>query len=66
MDEREWLAKRFEENRPYLRAVVYRVLGSAAEAEDAVQEAWLRFSRAGADQWRTWAGSWPRAWPGFP
>jgi DNA-directed RNA polymerase specialized sigma24 family protein len=50
MDERDWLAARFEENRPHLRAVAYRVLGSASEADDAVQEAWLRFSRAGADE----------------
>jgi RNA polymerase sigma factor (sigma-70 family) len=50
MDEHDWLAERFEENRPHLRAVAYRVLGSASEAEDAVQEAWLRFSRSGADE----------------
>jgi RNA polymerase sigma-70 factor (ECF subfamily) len=50
MDERDWLAERFEENRPRLRAVAYRVLGSASEADDAVQEAWLRFSRSGADE----------------
>src|SRR5271169_2129952 len=50
MDERDWLAERFEENRPHLRAVAYRVLGSESEADDAVQEAWLRFSRAGADE----------------
>jgi DNA-directed RNA polymerase specialized sigma24 family protein len=50
MDEHDWLAERFEENRPHLRAVAYRVLGSASEADDAVQEAWLRFSRAGADE----------------
>src|SRR5579859_6392402 len=49
MDERDWLAARFEENQPRLRAVAYRVLGSASEADDAVQEAWLRFSRADAD-----------------
>ena len=50
MDEHGWLAERFEENRPHLRAVAYRVLGSASEADDAVQEAWLRFSRSGADE----------------
>jgi RNA polymerase sigma factor (sigma-70 family) len=50
MDEHDWLAERFEENRPHLRAVAYRVLGSASEADDALQEAWLRFSRAGADE----------------
>jgi RNA polymerase sigma factor (sigma-70 family) len=47
MDERDWLAERFEENRPHLRTVAYRMLGSASEADDAVQEAWLRLSRAG-------------------
>jgi RNA polymerase sigma-70 factor (ECF subfamily) len=41
----DWLAGRFEENRGRLRAVAYRMLGSAAEADDAVQEAWLRLSR---------------------
>ena len=41
MDEHEWLAQQFEENRPHLRAVAYRMLGSPSEAEDAVQEAWL-------------------------
>jgi RNA polymerase sigma-70 factor, ECF subfamily len=44
MDEREWLAERFEERRPRLRAVAYRMLGSLSEADDAVQEAWLRIS----------------------
>jgi RNA polymerase sigma-70 factor (ECF subfamily) len=44
------LAARFEENRPRLRAVAMRMLGSAAEADDAVQEAWLRLSRTGDDQ----------------
>jgi len=46
VDERDWLAERFEENRPHLRAVAYRVLGSASEADDAVQETWLRLSRS--------------------
>ena len=46
MDEREWLTERFEENRTRLRAVAYRMLGSLSEADDAVQEAWLRLSRA--------------------
>ncbi len=43
---RDWLADQFEESRPHLRAVAYRMLGSSSEAEDAVQEAWLRLSRA--------------------
>jgi RNA polymerase sigma factor (sigma-70 family) len=46
MDEGDWLAERFEEHRARLTAVAYRMLGSAAEADDAVQEAWLRFSRS--------------------
>lgn len=44
MAERKWLAERFEEQRPRLRAVAYRMLGSLSEAEDAVQDAWLRLS----------------------
>ena len=46
MDERNFLAERFEENRAHLRAVAYRMLGSLSEVDDAVQEAWLRLSRA--------------------
>lgn len=49
MEESEWLAERFEEHRPRLRAVAYRMLGSLPEAEDAVQNAWLRLSGAGAE-----------------
>src|SRR5687767_15977250 len=50
MHEREWLAERFEEHRAHLRAVAYRMLGSLSEADDAVQEAWLRLSRTDADE----------------
>src|SRR5918996_4355927 len=50
MDERDWLAERFEEHRTRLRAVAYRMLGSLSEADDAVQEAWLRLSRIDADE----------------
>ena len=46
MDEADWLAVRFEEQRAHLRAVAYRMLGSLAEADDAVQNSWLRLSRA--------------------
>jgi RNA polymerase sigma factor (sigma-70 family) len=45
MDERDWLTERFEEHRTHLRAVAYRMLGSLSEADDAVQEAWLRLGR---------------------
>jgi RNA polymerase sigma factor (sigma-70 family) len=50
MEENQWLADRFQEHRSHLRAVAYRMLGSLAEADDAVQDAWLRVSRAGVDE----------------
>jgi RNA polymerase sigma factor (sigma-70 family) len=50
MDEQEWLAQRFEQHRTRLRAVAYRMLGSLSEADDAVQDAWLRLSRSGAGE----------------
>ena len=46
MDQQEWLARQFEDHRPHLRAVAYRMLGSLSEADDAVQDSWLRLSRA--------------------
>src|SRR3954465_15431221 len=49
MDEHDWLAERFEAHRTRLRAVAYRMLGSLSEADDAVQEAWLRLNRTDAD-----------------
>jgi RNA polymerase sigma factor (sigma-70 family) len=57
LDEAAWLAERFEENRTRLRAVAYRVLGSPSEADDAVQEAWLRVSGtdpSGVDNFGGW------------
>jgi RNA polymerase sigma-70 factor, ECF subfamily len=54
VDERDWLAKQFEENRSHLRAVAYRMLGSLSEADDAIQETWLRLSRADRAESRTW------------
>jgi RNA polymerase sigma-70 factor (ECF subfamily) len=50
MDERDRLAERFQEHRPRLRAVAYRMLGSTSEADDAVQEAWIRLSRSNAGE----------------
>ncbi|MFZ0667356.1 MAG: sigma-70 family RNA polymerase sigma factor [Acidimicrobiales bacterium] len=49
MQETEWLSDRFEEHRGYLTSVAYRMLGSLTEADDALQDAWLRVSRSGAD-----------------
>ena len=57
MSKAEWLAARFEENRPHLSAVAYRLLGSISEADDAVQEAWLRLvkdDRSGVENLRGW------------
>ena len=57
MDEGAWLTERFEENRPHLRGVAYRMLGSLTEADDAVQEAWIRLSRSDTsevDNLRAW------------
>ena len=50
MDENEWLADRFEEHRAHLRAIAYRMLGSLTDADDAVQDTWLRLSRSGAGE----------------
>src|SRR5438093_6216729 len=50
MNERDWLAERFEEHRTHLRAVAYRMVGSLSEADDAVQEAWLRLGRTDASE----------------
>lgn len=49
MNQDDWLAREFEENRDRLRGVAYRMLGSANEAEDAVQESWLRLARTESD-----------------
>ena len=57
MDEADWLAARFEEQRAHLRAVAYRMVGSLAEADDAVQNSWLRLSRtdpAGVENLAGW------------
>lgn len=50
MDETEWLAERFEQHRHRLQALAYRMLGSLTEAEDAVQNSWIRLSRSNAEQ----------------
>jgi RNA polymerase sigma-70 factor (ECF subfamily) len=50
MEENEWLAARFEEHRAHLRSVAYRMLGSLTEADDAVQDSWLRLSRSDAGE----------------
>jgi RNA polymerase sigma-70 factor (ECF subfamily) len=54
----DWLAKRFDDNRTRLRAVAYRILGSASEAEDAIQETWLKLSRSGSQEEVENLGGW--------
>ena len=61
IDEQEWLAKRFDEHRSHLRAVAYRMLGSLSEADDAVQEAWVRLSRTDASAGEN-LGAWLTPW----
>jgi RNA polymerase sigma-70 factor (ECF subfamily) len=56
VDEKDWLAERFEEQRGHLRAVAYRMLGSLTEADDAVQDAWVRVSRAETNQVENFGG----------
>lgn len=50
MPETDWLAERFEEHRPHLRAVAFRILGSGGDAEDAVQDAWIRVAQSDTDE----------------
>src|ERR671919_2501116 len=50
MDDKQWLAERFEEHRTHLRRIAYRMLGSVSEADDAVQEAWIRLSRSDQEE----------------
>jgi DNA-directed RNA polymerase specialized sigma24 family protein len=59
MAQDDWLADRFEEHRPHLRTVAYRMLGSVNDAEDAVQEAWIRLSRSDSNASRTLAAGSP-------
>jgi RNA polymerase sigma factor (sigma-70 family) len=56
MDESPWLAQQFENNRGHLRGVAYRMLGSLSEADDAIQETWLRLSRSDADKIQNLSG----------
>jgi RNA polymerase sigma factor (sigma-70 family) len=58
MDGNDWLAKRFDDNRARLRAVAYRILGSASEADDAIQETWLKLSRSGSQEEVQNLGGW--------
>jgi len=65
MDEREWLTERFEQHRSHLRAVAYRMLGSVSEADDALQEAWLRFAARILGASRTCKPGSPRSSGGY-
>ena len=56
MDENDWLAERFEQQRTQLRAITYRMLGSLAEADDAVQDAWLRSAGQETDDIENFGG----------
>ena len=56
MTDRDWLTEQFEENRGHLRGVAYRMLGSLSEAEDAVQECWIRLSRSDSDEVENFRG----------
>ncbi len=56
MHQEEWLAEQFEDQRPHLRAIAYRMLGSLSEADDAVQDAWLRLSRTDTSEVENLAG----------
>ena len=68
MTEPGWLAEQFERNRPHMQAVAYSMLGSVSEAQDAVQEAWLRLGRSDTGAIDdllpvlTWPGSCTRPW----
>src|SRR6266511_2918086 len=61
VDEGDWLAERFQAHRSHLRAVAYRMLGSLSEADDAVQDAWLRLSRADISSVQN-LGGWLTTW----
>jgi DNA-directed RNA polymerase specialized sigma24 family protein len=65
VDERDYLADRFEAHRAHLQAVAYRMLGSVNEADDAVQESWLRLSRSDAGSVETCADGSRRSSHGF-
>jgi DNA-directed RNA polymerase specialized sigma24 family protein len=66
MGEKEWLAEQFESNRTHLRAVAYRMLGSASDADDAVQDARLRLSRSDPVGSTTWRDGSRQSCPGLP